>query len=78
MTKHVPAKVTACPKCGREMERGQRVRVGFGWERPTTYRRHDGSEVEAFDQTNSSRFMCRECAARLSREAGVPVPEVVA
>lgn len=67
--------ITECCVCGREMEKGERVRAGLSWE---YYKEVDfGNGLRRFiDLKSCSRFMCRECAKKIADEVGLAVPDV--
>ena len=66
---------TVCPICGADMGFGERVNVTLVWERMERRSGRGGGEYDTCATKSKSTKVCRECAERIARESGMPVPE---
>ena len=61
---HIGSPILNCPKCGKEMEIGERVKVQLGWELGSRYK-----------YSSVGGFLCRSCAEEAARHCALVTPD---
>ena len=69
-------KITVCPLCGASMRCDNRVRVSMMWEYPDI-KECGTRKVSCVNSKSTSKYICRECATKLSYSLGLPKPNEI-
>ena len=69
-------KISTCLLCGYHMNCDNRVRVSFQWEFPDV-QRYGHKKVDFVNSKSVSKYVCRNCATKISHQIGLPKPKEI-